>query len=379
MKIAFIGGGASSLFSAIYLKKKNSSLDIFIVEKNDSLGKKLSLTGNGKCNLGPLPGEYENKYNQSQFVKSLFAEIDDSEYQNLLSFIGVETKCIKGRGLYPISESTKNVIAILNNELEKLGIKAIKDTIKDYLINDGVILLGEKEKYQFDKVVFATGGKSYPKTGSDGLLFDVFKKHGYEIVNLEPSLCPLKTKENVDELFGVRFKCEVSLYKDNDLIDKECGEVIFKKDGLSGIAIMNLSRHIKKGNYYIKINSLKSDDFEIKNSDFTAKKPVNLENLYKYVPIKMAKYLLKNSKKSNLFTILSDISFSIKSKYDFDEAQVTSGGLSIHEINSDMSSKKEKNVYFIGEMLDVDGACGGYNLRFAITSGIIACLSILNK
>ena len=123
MRIVFVGGGAATLFSSIYLKKKNPNLDILIFEKSDNVGKKLSMTGNGKCNLAPMEGEYSKKYNHPDFVKRLFDEIDDEEYRKILSFVGIETKYLDNRGLYPISESTKNVLEILKRQILNLQLR----------------------------------------------------------------------------------------------------------------------------------------------------------------------------------------------------------------------------------------------------------------
>ena len=200
-------------------------------------------------------------------------------------------------------------------------------------------------------------------------------KHSYDIKPLNPSLCPVKVKENIKDLFGARNHALISLMNKEKVLYQEDGEIMFKKDALSGIAMMNISSYIchHPDNYQIKIDFLNNMDFII-NENASC-----LDTLCGYVSKPIAEYILKIAKinfrdltklhQKELQHYLANLTFTYDCLYDFSSAQVTSGGISLKEIDDNFMSKKEKDIYFIGEMLDIDGLCGGYNLRFAITSG----------
>lgn len=368
MKIAFVGGGAANLIAANLLIKKHPDYEAVIIDKKAKLGRKLSMTGNGKCNLAPL-NDNINAYNNPSFIKELFSNIPLKQYLKTLEELGIPTKTIKNQGYYPLSENASNVVDILMNQL-KDKITIINDEVIEYKTNE--LRLKNSGLLKVDKIIFAVGGKSYPNSGSDGNLFPIFEKHGYQINELKPSLSPIKVKENIKSLFGARNHAKMTLLdKDDQIVYEEEGEIMFKKDALSGIAIMNMSQFIthKPGQYRIKIDFLMDNDF----SYIDSLSP--MDNLIKYVNKPIAEYILKiagaNTKNSaKLSYYLSNLMFNVEALYDFESAQVTAGGISIKEIDNSFMSKKEPNIYFIGEMLDIDGLCGGYNLRFAITSAI---------
>ena len=370
MKIVFVGGGASTLVAASLLVD-HKEYEITIVDKKIKLGRKLSMTGNGKCNLSPIKDDV-NAYNHPDFLSSLFEDIPLYTYLETLQKVGIPTKSIRDLGYYPISENAANVVEILVNNLkDKVGI--INDEMVDYSHSE--LLLKSNRKIPYDKLVLATGGKSYPNTGSDGSVFSILAKHGYQIIDPQPALCPIKVKENVKSLFGARNHAIISLIKDNNLIYQEDGEIIFKKDALSGIAIMNMSSFIahKDGQYQIKIDFLSGEKYQ-------SSKRTSLDSLLGYVSRPIAEYILKkyninlNSDaikyEDQLYEGLSSLTFNYQSLYDFDNAQITCGGVSLKDIDSNFKSLKEDNVYLIGEMLDIDGLCGGYNLRFALSSAM---------
>lgn len=377
MKILLVGGGAASLVCANLIKDYDAKSEVFIIEKNDKLGKKLKMTGNGKCNLAPISDNID-AYNNSQFVNQLFNEVSFNEYLKTLQNLAIPTKTIKNQGYYPLSENAPNVVNILSNSLKSKGVKVIQGEVVEY-DDKHIYLKDKKEGIPFDKVIFATGGKSYANSGSDGSLFNVFQKHGYKINDLKPSLCPIKVKENIKSLFGSRAHATLKLIKDNKVCYQEAGEVMFKKDAISGIAAMNASSYIAhhEGKYQISINLLEDkffDDFK-NNPQITV-----IDALIAYVPLPIAEHIIRklNINSVDLFrghaekikNALENLTFTYDSLYDFDSAQVTAGGIDNKEIDSSFKSLRENNVYFIGEMLDIDGLCGGYNLRFAISSAI---------
>ena len=370
MKVVFIGGGASTLVAANILVKRKD-VEIIIINKSLKLGHKLSMTGNGKCNFSPIKDDI-NAYNHPEFIQELFNKIPLYKYLETLEDLGLPTRTIRNQGYYPVSENASNVVEILINNI-KDKVTIINDEIVDY--SQSELSLKSGKKISFDKLIFATGGKSYPNTGSDGSVFPILSKHGYQIIDPKAALCPIKVQENVKSLFGARSHAIMSLIKDDNLLYQEEGEIIFKKDALSGIAIMNMSSFIarKQGKYQIKI------DFMIADKPHSLNRS-SLDLLLGYVSKPIAEFILKkyninpeSSAKEHINELidgLTGLTFTYKSLYDFDSAQVTCGGVSIKNINPNFKSKIEDNVYFIGEMLDIDGLCGGYNLRYALTSAI---------
>ncbi|NLN80311.1 MAG: aminoacetone oxidase family FAD-binding enzyme [Erysipelotrichia bacterium] len=382
MKIAIIGGGPSGIIAAIEIKKRNPYFEVIIFEQKDSLGKKIKASGNGRCNIGNLNYNF-SVYKNEKIVENILHDYDQEEY---LKSLGILTKTLYDDYLYPVSESANNVLLILMNKLEELGVQIkLNAKLIDYdTKNDTVNLFFSDGAIVVDRVIFATGGKSSPNLGSDGALFPIFEKHGYKIEHLNPGLTPIRVKENVKALFGQRLKALVSLEENEQIIHQEVGEVLFKKDGLSGIVIMNISSQIiNKGCKNPKINTyllnnegsiLSFDDFKIvaldnKNPLLTFVSESISNYVYELANIDKNKFLDEQDIK-RLFSFLNPLSFHYLSAYDFDSSQVSLGGISFNNLDKDLSSKYENNVYFIGEVLDVDGPCGGYNLRWAIGSAL---------
>ena len=378
-KVVFIGGGAASITSAVYLKKREPSFDVTIVEKDKKIGRKLSLTGGGKCNIAPLKDDI-NVYNNPNLVESLFNEISLEKYLSLLEYIGFKTKTIKDYGYYPVHESAPQVVKNLYHQMNKLGIKIIQDEFVDYFgDNNKVIVKLKNQELEADYLILSTGGLS-------PLMKEVFNKHQIKTTKVLPGLCPLRVKEDVSSLFGCRFEANVALLYKDQLVKEYFGEVQFKKDGLSGIPTLNLSSEISR--MMIKDN-LSISVFKVRIS--LPKEVVgNLQNstieeaCYMLFKEEYANYIIQkhhlNKKElmsKSVAEIISSECFSISSLYDFESAQVTVGGVSIDEIDKHFALKQNKKVYVIGEALDIDGICGGYNLRFAISSGFEAVKSII--
>ena len=352
MRIGIIGGGASGTFAAIRIKELNPSFDVTIIERNDKLMKKIAVTGNGRCNYANL-GDLENKYNHP-FANQIISNLKPNDLVAIFDKYGIHPTTIDNL-VYPVSLSAQTVILMLNKHLEELNINiCLNETVLDYQIKDNKCFLKtDKNTHVFDKLVFSSGGKAYPQLGTDGSLFDVLRQHGYLIETLSPSLSPIKVKENTKKISGQRVKCLVSLLYKDKLYYSEEGEVLFKDDGLSGIVILNMSQ---------MINRL-SDKKDVKLVlDLVPSKTVKPNQYLEYVQPKIASYLKENSLNINR------IVFSFKNFYDFDVAEVSHGGVSLNEVTDELMSKKENKVFFTGEILDVDGMCGGFNLMFAFAS-----------
>ena len=382
--VCYVGGGAASIISAIILKKHCLNDDVIVLESNKPL-QKLKMTGNGKCNIAPLNDD-PNKYNNPEFVKELFNEIPLNKYLDVLRELGIETKTIKEYGYYPVSESAPNVASILLSQCERYGVRIVNDyVIKYQKTKEGYKVVGKSGKYFANYIVFGTGSVAHIKDDGASSVLRMFNRQGYKVIETVPSLCPIKVKEDVRSLFGVREEVQVSLYRNKKLIKSEVGELNFKKDGLSGICVMNLSKYVKRIEIHtIKVNFLYNRDIHFLGG-LTIK-----EYLLSIVKLPLVLYVIKNLKlrekdqmteKSfkQISNYLSSMTFTVKGLYDFNEAQVARGGISIEEINKNFSSKREENIYLIGELLDIDGECGGYNLRFAITSGIMSALHLSEK
>ena len=384
-RVVFIGGGASSLTSAIFLKKQEPSFDVLIVEKDKKLGRKLSMTGGGKCNIAPLKDD-SSVYNVPSLLEKMYKSIPLDRYLELLSSIGLETKTIKDYGYYPVHESAPQVVKNLYHQINKLGIKVIYDEFLDYInLGNKITVKLKEQSIETDYLLFATGGLSNE-------MKNVFISHNIEITNTYPGLCPVRTKENVSALFGCRFEAIITLYYQKNIEKQYYGEVQFKKDGLSGIPVLNLSSLISRQMLEGKINI---NDYQIsiglpRELIPSLKGKTVEESLLMLYREEYANYLINNHRlnskqivdnelEKTLTKIIADERFIIASLYDFKDSQVTVGGVSLNQINEGFAVKNSQNTYIIGESLNVDGICGGYNLRFAVTSGFMAVESILSN
>jgi len=353
MNIGIIGGGASGVYLAIRIKELNPSFNVTIIERNDKLLKKVAVTGNGRCNYANL-GNLENKYNNS-FANQIINNHKPTEIVANFERYGIHPTMIDNL-VFPVSLSAQTVVLMLNKKLEELKVNiCLNEKVLDYQIDDNeCVVKTDKQIHVFDKIVFSCGGSSYEQLGTDGSLYGVLRNHGYKIEELSPTLCPIKVKENTKKVSGQRVKCLVSLFNNNLLFYQEEGEVLFKDDGLSGIVILNISSMINritnKKNVKIVLNLAPS------------RKNIKKDQYLEYVAPKMASYLVDNDLDIN------NLSFSFKGFYDFKIAEVSHGGVSLNDINNNLQSKREKNVFFVGEVLDIDGMCGGYNLMFAFAS-----------
>ena len=351
MKIGIIGGGASGSYLAIRIKELHPSFDVTIIERNDKLMKKIAVTGNGRCNyanLGSLEGKYNNEF-ANRIIGNLKPDIVIKDFDRY----GIHPATLDDVLVYPITLSAQTVILMFNKKLEELGVHiCLNEKVLDYQKDDkNYQVKTDKQIHVFDNLVFASGGKAYPQLGTDGLLIDVLRQHQYKIEELSPSLSPIKTKENVKKISGQRVKCLVSLLHKGKESYTEEGEVLFKDDGISGIVILNMSQ---------KINALTDKkDVKIVLDLVPQHKNIKPEQYSEFVNPKIAAYLIDNHLDIN------KVVFTFKNFYDYNIAEVSHGGVSTNEVTDSLESKKEKGLYFAGEILDVDGMCGGFNLMFA--------------
>lgn len=381
MKIIIIGSGASGLAAGISLLR--CGYDVTILERNNISGKKLLLTGAGRCNFF---NSDQNIIHYHSSDKDILAKIITSDnihlVEDFITSLGIVPK-VKDGYYYPFANQAYNMKELLERTYLDLGgkikynylVEKIEKKSSLFLINDTI---------SCDKLILATGSKAYKMTGSDGIGYQLAKKFNHHIVKVLPSLTSLITREKIN-LKGVRVDAKVTLYEDGVKVREELGQVQFTDYGLSGICIFNLSYYAVKG-----LNKNKKEVITIDLMPFMDKVSFKNKKVYDlllgFLPNKMIDYILKtldiskdvyyedlsNDKKQELTKILKEMEFNIISYKEFDFSQVCSGGVSLREINPlTMESIFVKNLYIIGELLDVNGDCGGYNLTFAFLSGIL--------
>ena len=402
MEVAIIGGGASGIACALELKRLNKNLNITILERLDKLGKKILATGNGRCNLSnELINEHCYRSNNDDFLKSINYEESKQTVKEFFNYLGLLLREDNSR-LYPYSNMSSSVLDIFKEKLKEENINIIYDfecidIIKE---NNYYNIISNTKTVTASNVVFASGGKSSKVLGSNGSTYPILQKLGHNITSLSPGLTSVKVKENfVKDIKGQRSKVVVKLIKENNLVTESSGEVLFTEYGLSGICIMDLSNYIDNDSYKISIDLMKEfsiDDIKMQIENRILNNPkVEIKDLLLGIINNKIGYTLIKSLMINTNKLLKELteeeidliaktikdwSFNITDKLSYDNSQVTCGGIDTSEVNYlTFKSLKNKNIYIIGELLDIVGLCGGYNLHFAWYSGILAARDIVGS
>lgn len=418
MKICIIGGGAAGMLAAIAASKNKENI-VTILEKNEKLGKKLYISGKGRCNLTNNCDKeefFKNVIRNGRFLYSSFAIFSNDDLQKLVTSAGCPLKVERGNRVFPVSDKSSDVIKALT--------KVLKDSGVDIRYNENVKSIKKCEDDKFsietsdntytsDRVIIATGGKSYPLTGSTGDGYKFAKNFSIKVTNQYPSLVPFDVKEITDvvDMEGLSLKnVSIKIYDKNDpkkVLYNDFGEMLFTHFGVSGPIILSASSFIdaEKTNFNsskIKLSidlkpaltHEKLDDRLIREfSDNNNKKiksimesllPKSMLNVFirrlddklgainKSVGDVKASEIDKISRKE-IVNMLKDFEFTIAGTRGFDEAIVTRGGVDVKEINpKTMESKKISGLYFAGEVLDVDALTGGFNIQIAATTGFAA-------
>lgn len=386
MDIIIIGAGASGIVTAINAKNENNR--VILLEKNDRIGKKLLATGNGRCNYTNM-NLSEKNYSSPDFVKRTLGDFSNEDLINYFRILGLEST-LDGNRVYPISLKANSVLNILIYWLDKKGIevktksqvKEIKKTKKGYEV------ITNEETLRADVVVAAFGGKAMPASGSDGVSFEILKKMGIRVTDLKPALTQLKLDSKyLKHLSGTKVIGRARLLRDEKVIDEREGEILFTNYGISGPPILDISVNTKEGDVIEVplINNLKKDSIDMVYNRYYMFPDFSLEEfLMGLVDKKFIHYIVdsldmdKNTAMNmismgdfeKIIGLLLKSRFKVTGNTGFKNAQVTRGGVSLDEVSPEnYEAKKYKDLYIIGEALDIDGDCGGYNLHFAFGCG----------
>lgn len=398
-EVVIIGGGASGLTAAITAARNGKQ--VTIIERNNKCGKKILITGNGRCNFWNIDQNLSHYHSSNpSLIKDFITEERQNSVLKLFDSLGIISKTKNGY-YYPFSNQAFTIENALITECQRLNIEIINDfTVEKIIKKDCFIINPDKENIKAKNLIIASGSKAAPKTGSDGLGYTLAKSFNHNIVTPLPSLVQLKGNETFFKNWsGIRTDVKASLLIDNKYIKSETGEIQLTDYGISGICIFNLSGEAAKA-----LNKNKKVIISINFMPFTDNPKTFLKSLnkhanhktisellegflhYKLVDIiikksKIKRNLLLNTLTDNelntLIKTLTDFQIKILETHTLDHAQVCSGGIPLTEINNNtLESLKVKNLYFSGEIIDIDGDCGGYNLGWAWMSGIIAGKSV---
>jgi flavoprotein family protein len=396
-EIAVIGGGASGLMAAITAKK--SGKEVIILERKDRILKKVLITGNGRCNITNVNANISNYFGKNissvENILNRFTPQDTMDFFNELGIVCNE----ENRGkVYPLSGQASSVVDALRFEAEKLGIKIETEFYVRKIEKDGFkfrIYSEDRKKIEAGRVIIAAGGQSYPELGSNGSGFELAKELGHSVTKLSPSIVQLKTEKNqVKGLQGIKTDVAVTAYGNNKKICTYDGELLFTDYGISGNVVFNISFVMPLyKNVEFEIDFMEKFDYNELYEMLKERKRIlshlTMENYFNgMINKKLGQFLskvsgieklskpvkdLNDSDIRKLCTVLKKYRVKILETTGFKNAQVTAGGVSLDEVNTEiLESKIVKGLYFSGEVLDVYGECGGFNLQWAWASGYIA-------
>lgn len=362
-----IGAGASGLICGHELAEHQTN--VIILEQSNKSGRKILASGNGRCNLSNTNLDMYFYNTDDKRIEKIIHNFDAKTYFNQ---IGVLTRQV-GTLLYPRSNQSLTIKNALMNNFDQVALIEECQALKIIKKEKGYFVKTTKGNYECDNVVIATGSPASCLSGENS--YDLVKDLDLKMTKLYPSLVQIKTMPAYPKLKGVRIKCQASLYIEEKLIESQTGEVLFTDQGLSGICIMQLSRLLPDNYRKAEISLDLLDDFgeiEVKNLLEQRLQKYNNYYLEGIFNDKLAKVLINVEN-------LKDVRFKVLKTYGYQKAQVMRGGVSLEEVNENLECLKYPGIYIAGEVLDVDGDCGGYNLHFAFASGYHIAKTILNK
>lgn len=409
MEIVVIGGGAAGMIASA--RAAESGNIVTLIEKNEKLGKKIYITGKGRCNVtnSDTTSFADNVIRNFNFMRSAFSRFDSNDTIELLEKYGVKTKIERGNRVFPCSDKASDITKALTSYMLNYGVKILLNTETKNIVSENGIVIGvniinadgSKQFIKADKVILATGGQSYKATGSTGDGYRFARALGHNIIAPRPSLVGFNLFETVSDLAGVTLK-NVQLKivgKDDKTVYSDFGEILFTHTGISGPIVLTASSILNS----IDISGFKAiidlkpklDEQQLDKrilSDFDKTKNRMLKNsldeliikalqrrIIKSAGIDENKYVncLSKDERKSLIKSIKNLKFTIKQLGDIDTAIITSGGIDTKQINSkSMQSKLISGLYFAGEVIDVDALTGGFNMQIALSSGYLAGLLI---
>lgn len=398
MQIGIIGSGAAGLMAAIQVRQPGLEVQIF--DANADSGRKLSATGAGRCNISNRSASAEAYFTDDpSALKSCFELKPNSEVLRALESIGIPTICSEDGWIYPLSFSAANVVSILENNLE--DIRVFHNTlITDIQKNDRGFILSTADRskqYSVDKLLIACGSPANPQLGARGDLYQLLEKLGHPILPVRPALTPIETDPvPFHKLQGVRLDAEISLLQNNKLIARTIGNIIITQWGFNGPGVMNISHLIDQKNpelYNLKINFAPNFSDALRDSfNNPTLQDLSPSSILKgFFPAKLVDFLLKQTnlahiktckelsskQKEFLLKTIQGQEISVRGVRGFKHAQASTGGIALADINPrSMESRICKGLFFAGEVLNVVGPCGGFNLHWAFLSGMLAAHGI---
>lgn len=405
MSTLIIGAGAAGCLCAVLCARGGER--VTLLEKNEKTGKKLFITGKGRCNVTAdyPPDEFlSGVVHGEKFLRSAIYSFTPENTKEFFRDLGVELVTERGNRVFPASGKSSDITRAFGRALKAAGVDVKLDSeVKSVKFENRVfkVLTADGKEYTADNVVVATGGKSYPATGSTGDGYEIAKSFGHTVVKPVPSLASLFTEESVRELCGISLKNVTlsAVTADGKRLDGKFGEMLFTDRGLSGPVALTLSTELNRVSGAVLHLDLKPalshEKLEARIlRDFEERKNGDLKNVTRaLLPERLNLYVLKRAglqpdKKVNSVTkeerkrladTVKDLTFRLKSIAPFEEAVVTSGGVSLKELTPKCESRLQKGLYFVGEVTDCDAVTGGYNLQIAFSTAAAAAKDILSR
>ncbi len=402
--VIIIGGGAAGALAGVYCGQWGKKTLIF--EPNGKIGKKLAITGKGRCNVTNNCDNDELMKNipvNSRFLYSAFSQYSVAEVMDFFENCGVPLKTERGNRVFPQSDKAADIVNALERELKNSGVKIIKQKVTKILVEDDVCTGVEAggKKYSAYSVLIATGGKSYPVTGSTGDGYSLAKAVGHTVTDLQPSLVPIVCEEKYcADMMGLSLRnVTLSLFDKDKKIYSELGEMLFTHFGVSGPLVLSASSHIRKmeqGRYKMYIDLKPGLTHEQLDARILRDFGENINRIFgnslskllptKLVPVAVRLSGIEGERKVNQITreerlkfvnLLKKFPLTVKGFRPIEEAIITSGGINVKEINpKTMESKLVQGLFFAGEIIDVDAYTGGFNLQIAFSTAYCAALNM---
>jgi len=408
-RVVVIGGGAAGLMAAVIAGREGAK--VTLLEKMNYVGKKMGITGKGRCNITnacDMSDFIKNTPGNGKFLYGAYERFTNEDLLQLLHDAGLETKVERGGRVFPASDSALDVRNTFMKLMKHYGVDVhLEEPVKKLLVDDGVVtgVVTDKETYHADAVVIATGGKSYPATGSTGDGYILAAQVGHKITDIRPSLVPIVTEESwVKDLMGISLRnVELSVVAKNKVQAKMFGEMMFTHFGITGPIVLSLSHTVGKlmrkkniGTIGLDINLKPALSPEIldkrlqKDFDLYSKKQL-INGMKDLLPSRLIPLIIElagidpqkpinqisKEERQQIGYMLQHMPLTVKGLRPVEEAIVTAGGISLKEFNpKTMESKLVKGLYGAGEVLDIDAFTGGYNLQAAFSTGYVAAMHI---